>query len=58
MADQRKVVTEVEYSEYKGSPTIVLPTGTEWPFSFGVKKAKAVIENIDAIKKFIAEHDK
>lgn len=50
----------VSESEFKGNPMIVLKTTEEdkFPFQFGLKKAKLVIENIDAIKKFVEKHDK
>lgn len=50
----------VEESEFKGNAMIVLKNDEEdkFPFQFGVKKAKLVLENIDAIKDFVAKHDK
>ena len=50
----------VEESEFKGNAMIVLKNDEEdkFPFQFGVKKAKLVVENIEAIKQFIAKHDK
>lgn len=48
----------VEESEFKGNPMIVLKNDEEdkFPFQFGVKKAKLVIENIDAIKAFVEKN--
>jgi hypothetical protein len=50
----------VEESEFKGNAMIVLKSDEQdqFPFQFGVKKAKLVVENIDAIKDFVAKHDK
>lgn len=50
----------VEESEFKGNAMIVLKNDEEdkFPFQFGVKKAKLVVENIEAIKQFIAKHEK
>lgn len=50
----------VSESEFKGNAMIVLANDEEdkYPFQFGVKKAKLVVENIDAIKAFVAKHDK
>ena len=47
-------------SEYKGNMIISLPVmgSTKYPFTFGINKAKAIIEYLDDIKKFIAENDK
>lgn len=49
-----------EESEYKGNPLLVLKNTEEdrYPFSFGLKKAKLVIEHLEDVKKFIAKHDK
>ena len=50
----------VSESEFKGNPMIVLKNDEEdkFPFQFGVKKAKLVIENIEEIKKFVEKNDK
>ena len=50
----------VEESEYKGNPMIVLKNNEEdrFPFQFGVKKAKLVLEHVEDIKKFVEKHDK
>lgn len=50
----------VEESEYKGNPLLVLKNTAEdrYPFSFGIKKAKLIIEHIEDIKKFVAKNDK
>ena len=49
----------VSESEFKGNPMIVLKYNEEdkFPFQFGVKKAKLVLENIEAIKKFVEKHE-
>ena len=49
----------VERSEYQGKPIIVLKRNENdrYPFTFGVSKAKLIVENVEAIKKFIAEND-
>ena len=50
----------VSESEFKGNPMIVIKGSEDdqFPFQFGVKKAKLVIENIEEIKKFVEKHDK
>ena len=47
----------VSESEFKGNPMIVIKFSEEdqFPFQFGLKKAKLVLENIDAIKDFVAK---
>lgn len=42
-----------EISEFKGSKTIVLNPGEKFEVSFGLSKAKKILENIDSIKKFV-----
>lgn len=46
--------------EYKGNPIISIPLGgnDRYPFSFGLTKAKAVLEYLEDIKKFVAEQEK
>lgn len=44
----------VDYGEYKGNKLIILKKSEEdkFPFSFGKGKAKLIVENFEAIKKF------
>ena len=50
--------------EWKGNKTISLISESDdeskgfYPFTFGVNKAKLIIENIDDIKKFVEDNDK
>ena len=50
----------VEESEFKGNAMIKLMNDEEdkYPFQFGVKKAKLIVENFDAIKQFVEKNDK
>ena len=50
----------IEESEYKGNPMIVIKNTAEdkFPFQFGVKKAKLVLENVEAIRKFVEKYEK
>jgi hypothetical protein len=47
-------------SEYKGNAIISLPVAgsTKYPFTFGLNKAKAILEYLDDIKKFVEDNDK
>jgi hypothetical protein len=47
-------------SEYKGNMIISLPVAgsTKYPFTFGLNKAKAIIEYFDDIKKFVEDNVK
>lgn len=49
-----------ERSEFKGKPMLVLKRTDEekFPFSFGLVKAKMILENLDEIKKFVIDNDK
>ncbi len=46
--------------EFKGNAVITLPIGNSerYSFTFGVSKAKAILEYLDDIKKFVEEHEK
>jgi len=50
----------VEEGEYKGNRMIILKNTEDdrWPFQFGLKKAKLILEHIDDIKKFVEKYDK
>jgi hypothetical protein len=49
----------VERSEFKGKPIIILKRGEDdqYPFSFGLAKARLIVEHIDEIKKFVEENN-
>lgn len=42
-----------ELQEYKGNKIICLNPGSKFPFSFGLGKAKMILENLESIKKFV-----
>ena len=46
-------------SEYKGNAIISLPVAgsTKYPFTFGLNKAKAIMQYLDDIKKFIKDNE-
>ena len=46
-----------ERSEFKGKATLVLKRTDDdrFPFSFGLSKAKLILEHLEDIKKFVAE---
>ncbi|MEW6722829.1 MAG: hypothetical protein AB1324_06205 [Candidatus Micrarchaeota archaeon] len=47
----------VEFGEYKGNKLIILKRdeNDSYPFSFGKTKARLIVENFEAIKKFAEE---
>ena len=52
--------TIIEEQEYKGNPVIVLKRDPDdrYPFSFGLSKARLIIEAIDEIRAFVEKHNK
>ena len=53
---------EVKKEEYKGHPLIAIPVGEKkdgspYYFSFGVRKAQAIVKYFDDIVQFVAEND-
>jgi len=50
----------VERSDYNGKPILVLRRSEDdkFPFSFGINKAKLIMENYEEIKKFVADNTK
>jgi len=60
MADRPKSKARIE--EYKGFPVLVLPlppdrSGKQYDFSFGIQKARAILEYIEEIKDFVKGHE-
>lgn len=50
----------VERSEFKGKPVLILKRNEDdkYPFSFGLTKAKLILENLEEIKRFVEENNK
>lgn len=48
----------VERGEYKGKPLLILKRNEDdkYPFSFGVSKARLILDNLAEIKKFVEEN--
>ncbi len=46
--------------EYKGNAIISLPVSgsTKYPFTFGLNKAKAILDFLEDIKQFVVDNDK
>lgn len=49
----------VERKEFKNNQIIVLKKNNEdkYPFSFGIGKAKLILENLEEIRKFVKENE-
>ena len=43
---------------YKGNPVLVLNPEDKYVFSFGLTKAKLILQNLDVIKAFVEANDK
>ena len=48
-------VTKPVVGEYKGHPTLTLPNGSKYGFTFGLSKAQAILDHLDAIRAFVGE---
>ena len=50
----------VEIGEYNGNPVMILKRdeNDKYPFRFGIGKAQLILDNIDAIKKFVKDNSK
>ncbi len=48
----------IERGEFKGKPLLILKRSEDdkYPFSFGLGKARLIVENLEEIKKFVEEH--
>lgn len=57
--DNQNAGNIVERGEYKGKPLLILKRNEEdkYPFSFGVSKARLILDNIEEIKKFVEENN-
>jgi len=53
-------MSNILIEEFKGNKIIKIPTDENGQYfvSFGVKKAKAILDHIDDIKKFVEEYSK
>lgn len=48
----------IERGEFKGKPILIIKRdeADKYPFSFGLSKAKLIVENFEEIKKFVEEN--
>ena len=51
-------MSEATEGEFKGNAMLILKNTPDdkFPFQFGVKKAKLVLQHIEDIKKFVEKH--
>lgn len=50
----------VERSDFKGKPVLIMrrTEDDKYPFTFGLSKAKLILENIEEIKRFVEDNSK
>ncbi|MDD5422169.1 MAG: hypothetical protein WC592_07955 [Candidatus Omnitrophota bacterium] len=50
----------VERSEFKGKPVLIIrrDENDKYPFTFGLSKARLILENLEEIKRFVEENEK
>lgn len=53
---QQVVAADPKVEEFKGNKVLILNPGSRFPFSFGLTKARMILEHFDAIKKFVDEY--
>lgn len=54
MADS---VDQPQIGEYKGKPVITLNPESRFPFTFGLSKAKLILEHLEDIQRFVQTYD-
>jgi len=50
----------VERSEFKGKPVLIMRRSEDdkYPFTFGMSKARLILENLEEIKRFVEDNSK
>ena len=50
----------IERSEFKGKPVIIIrrTEDDKYPFTFGMSKARLILENLEEIKRFVEDNSK
>ena len=48
----------IERSEYKGKPVLIIKRNEndKYPFTFGMSKARLILDNLEEIKRFVEEN--
>jgi hypothetical protein len=51
-------MAEILEGDYQGNAMLIIRASKhdKFPFQFGVRKARLILEHIDEIKKFVAKH--
>jgi hypothetical protein len=50
----------VERSEFKGKPVLIIrrTEDDKYPFTFGMSKARLILENLEEVKRFVEDNSK
>jgi len=48
----------VSIGEFKGKPILILNPNDRFPFSFGLAKAKLILQHLDEIRDFVEQNEK
>lgn len=50
----------VERSEFKGKPVLIIKRdeNDKYPFTFGMSKARLILENLEEVKRFVEDNEK
>lgn len=53
-------MADISRTEFKGKPVLVIKRDADdkYPFSFGMAKAKLILENLEEIKRFVEDNSK
>ena len=53
-------MSSVQEKDYKGNPMLVIQISPndQFPFQFGLKKARLVLAHLDDIRSFVIKHQK
>lgn len=49
----------IERSEFKGRPVLIIrrDENDKYPFTFGLSKARLILENLEEIKRFVQDNE-
>ncbi|HPI73071.1 MAG TPA: hypothetical protein PK843_06945 [bacterium] len=56
MEDREATPAGPVIGEYKGNPVITLNPGERFPFTFGVSKARLILQHLEDIRAFVDKY--
>lgn len=56
MEDSEATPSGPVIGEYKGNPVITLNPGERFPFTFGVSKARLILQHLEDIRAFVDKY--